>query len=339
MSNLGGGVNLGLNSDAATSYSLYSTIENLYNTVGKSIFVEAGCTQTMLTAQIACLEQVPASILVNLSIIANFIVQDGFYVDSPELNVDNKTGGTANIPVIFGNIKDEGASLCEYPTVPVASELAGIRAALGISASYAQDIINSGLFPYYDTGNITFDSFNVSQRIATNNEVRCFGQASIYAGISSGVFQPSYYYQMQRTSSGSSAGGFDPNNLGGPPAEPGYPNGNPNLPYFRLHDSDKPWVFGNLDVLRDADDLSSIQLTTGYFAEFVKTGQPNPPLEYLRVRGYTTSAEAIEQNGPWGPVSSEEGPMHLLDYPSTRSEFLDVPQCAFLNYSIDYLLR
>jgi hypothetical protein len=29
-------------------------------------------------------------------------------------------------------------------------------------------------------------------------------------------------------------------------------------------------------MLRDANDLYSEQVTTGYFSEFVKSGQPNP---------------------------------------------------------------
>lgn len=29
------------------------------------------------------------------------------------------------------------------------------------------------------------------------------------------------------------------------------------------------------------------QLISGYFAQFTKTGNPNPSLEYLKIRGYT----------------------------------------------------
>lgn len=31
-----------------------------------------------------------------------------------------------------------------------------------------------------------------------------------------------------------------------------------------------------------------------------------------------------------------EGSMKLMDYPAVASGFLDVPQCAFLNYSLSY---
>ena len=100
-----------------------------------------------------------------------------------------------------------------------------------------------------------------------------------------------------------------------------------------------PWVFGNLYPLRDANDLYSTQLTSGYFAEFTRSGQPNPPISYLATRGYKTTISAIEQTGPWNPVKDDQGPIERLDYPSTPSPFIDIPQCAFLNYSIDYFLQ
>ena len=334
MSNLGGGVDLGLSGDYATTYSSYLSIPQSYATAGQQIFLEAGCNQTSLKAQIACLKTVPALKLVGLSTVARYVVQDGHYVNTEELDVINRNGSTAHVDVIFGNVENDGASFSTYPKTPVTTELAGIEAALGISAAYAQSIIDSGLFPYYNTGNITLDSFNVSQRVATDNQFRCIDQATMYAGQKSGAFKSSYYYQMMRT-----INGYDPNNLGGPSASPGYPNGNPNLPYFRLHGADMPWVFGNLGTLRDPDDLYSIQLTSGYFAEFFKSGQPNPPESYLKVRGYTRTLQAVEETGPWQQVSGSQGPIKLLDYPSLTSPFVDLPQCAFLNYSISYYVN
>jgi hypothetical protein len=332
MSNLGGGVDIGLTGDYGSTYSSYLSIPASYALAGQGIFSEAGCTETALDAQIACLKAVPALTLVELPDVARYVVQDGHFVNTEELDLVN--GTAAHVPIIFGNTANDGASFSTYPKTPVTSELAGIQAALSISASFAQDIINSGLFPFFDTGNITLDSFNVSQRVATDNQFRCVDQATVYASAVKRAFPAAYYYQMDRTGAG-----FDPNNLGGPPVTPGFPNGNPNLPYFRLHGSDMPWVFGNLGTLRDANDLFSIQLTTSYFGSFVKTGQPNPPTKYLQVRGYTTALNAIQKTGTWDPVKNEQGPMRRLDYPSVASEFIDVPQCAFLNYSLSYYLE
>lgn len=334
MSNLGGGVTLGLSDDYATTYSTYLTVNESYATAGQNIFMAAGCTQPALEDQIACLKALPASTIIGLSSVARYVVQDGNYVNSPKLTVTKRNSGTAHIPVIFGIIDNDGASFSTYPKTPVTTELAGIEASLGISEAYAQSVIDSGLFPYYDTGNITLDSFNVSQRVATDIQFRCIDSATMYAAAETNTFESSYYYEMQRTT-----GGYDPNNLGGPPATPGYPNGNPNLPYFKLHGSDMPWMFGTLNTLRDASDLYSVQLISGYFAEFVKTGQPNPSKAYLSARGYGKTLEAVQKTGPWQEVRGKKGPIKLLDYPSVTSSFVDVPQCAFLNYSLSYYLE
>ncbi len=133
-----------------------------------------------------------------------------------------------------------------------------------------------------------------------------------------------------------SINGYDPNNLGGAPKTPDYPNGNPNLPYFKLHGSDMPWVVGTLSTLHDAKDRYSEQLVAGYFAEFGQSGQPNPSISYLSVRGYTKSIQAIEKTGPWQEVTSTQGSMKLMDCPAVTRSFLDVPQSAVLNYSLTY---
>ncbi|TKA82016.1 hypothetical protein B0A55_01726 [Friedmanniomyces simplex] len=331
-SNLGGGVDLGLSSDYATSYSSYPTIEQGYELAGQQIFQEAGCNQTSLDAQIACLAAYDPVELVDLPTIADKVVQDGTYVNTEQLIVSVKNGSTAHVPVIFGTAANDGASFSTYPKGNnVMDELEGIQIELGINASYAQAIIDSGLFPYYDTANKTLDSFNVSQRVATDNQFRCVDEATVYAGAVSGAFERAYYYQSQRTEYG-----YDPNGLGGPPVEPGYPYGDPNLPYFRVHGSDNGWSFENLPVLRDAADLYSLQLEGSYYSWFAKTGQPNAPLAYLQARGYQTVIEGQRASGPWDPVKGLQGPVKLLDWPSTTSGFVDVPQCAFLNYSLTY---
>ncbi|KAK0261481.1 hypothetical protein B0A54_03652 [Friedmanniomyces endolithicus] len=333
-SNLGGGVDLGLSGDYATSYSSYPTIEQGYELAGLQIFQEAGCNQTSLGAQIACLAAYDPVKLVDLPTIADKVVQDGVIVNTEQLIVSVKNGSTAHVPVIFGTAANDGASFSTYPKGNnVTDELEGIQIELGITATYAQAIIDSGLFPYYDTGNKTLDSFNVSQRVATDNQFRCVDEATIYAGAVSGAFERAYYYQSQRTEYG-----YDPNNLGGPPVEPGYPYGDPNLPYFRVHGSDNGWSFENLPVLRDAADLYSLQLEGSYYSWFAKTGQPNAPLAYLEARGYQTVIDGQRASGPWDPVRGLQGPVKLLDWPSTTSGFVDVPQCAFLNYSLTYYL-
>lgn len=286
-SNLGGGVDLGLTGDYGTTYSSYLTIAASYKLAGQQIFEGVGCNQTSLSAQIACLKKVPWQKIQDLPTVARYVVQDGTYVDTEQLDVTNTNGSTAHVPVIFGTTANDGASFSTFPPDNITTEAEGIEASLGITAEYAHLIIKSGLFPYYDTGNLTLDSFNVSQRVATDKTFRCIDEATVYAGSKTGAFKSAYYYTMERTWAG-----YDPNNLGASglssgPVEPGYPYGDPNLPYFRLHGSDLGFTYGNQNPLRDADDLKASQLISGYFAQFAKTGDPNPSLSYLKVRGYT----------------------------------------------------
>ncbi|KFY39717.1 hypothetical protein V495_05782 [Pseudogymnoascus sp. VKM F-4514 (FW-929)] len=333
MSNLGGGVTLGLESTYSTSYSSYLTVAESYALAGQNIFLAAGCNQAALSKQIACLKGVPASTISGLSSVARYVVQDGTYVNTQQLDVVNRHGSTAHVPAMFGVCHDDGSSIgSTYPASPVNSEIEGIQASLGISAPYAQSVIDSGLFPLYNTGNITLDSFNVSARVATDSGFRCVDQATMFAAAKSHAFAASYYYEMDRA-----IGGYDANLLGGPAVTPGYPNGNPNLPYFRYHSgATAPFIFGNVSPIRDSDDLKAAQLNSGYFAQFVKNGQPNPSERYLAVRQYEETLHAVRKTGKWGQIKDENGPIRLLDYPSVSSGFVDVPQCAFLNYSLSY---
>jgi carboxylesterase type B len=286
-SNLGGGVTLGLNGNYGTTYSSYYTINESYAVAGQQIFSEAGCNQTTLSSQIACLETVPAQTLVNLPTVARYVVQDGTIVNTEQLDVVNRNGSAAYVPVIFGTTLNDGASFSTYPEgVNITSEAQGLELGLGISSTYADAIISSGLFPFYSTGNLTLDAFNVTQRVATDTTFRCVDEATVYAAATSHAFPKAYYYTITRTYEG-----YDPNDLGASglsqgPVEPGYPYGDAELPYFRLHGSDLGFTYGNQYPLRDSKDLLAMQLITAYYGAFVRTGDPNPDPRYLQVRGY-----------------------------------------------------
>ncbi|KAB5582799.1 Alpha/Beta hydrolase protein [Coniochaeta sp. 2T2.1] len=331
MSNLGGGFSLGIQGDYATQYSAYPTIEGSYQ-LSRDLFGQAGCNQTNLDAAIACLKGVDGSTLVSLPTVARYIVQDGVYVTTPQLEVKGRSDKTAYVPVIFGIARDDGSSFCKVPQNP-SSEREGIQQSLQISAAYAQSVVDSGLFPYHDTGNVTLDSFNVSQRISTDIQFRCIDQASAYAGATTGAFPAAWYYEADRTGYG-----YDPNGLGGPPATPGYPLGNPNLPYFRTHGSDQNWAFEWPFLVRDAADLYSIQLSGALYSNFIREGQPNPSDAWLAARGYETVRQGIKAAGEWPAIKSKEGPIRHLDWPGLNSPFVDVEQCKWLNYSIEYYL-
>lgn len=74
MSNPGGGVDLGINGDYATTYSSFDTISQSFSSAGNQIFSAAGCNQTAITDQITCLKSFPALKLVGLSTVARYVV-------------------------------------------------------------------------------------------------------------------------------------------------------------------------------------------------------------------------------------------------------------------------
>lgn len=329
MSNLGGGISLGLQGDYATTYSSYLTIDQSFDRAGEQIFSSVGCNQTDINEQIACLKTVPASTIVNLGTVARYVVQDGTIVDTEQLIVTAKNGSQAYVPVIFGTTNNDGASFCGYPASNITSEVQGIASSLSISQAQAQRVIDSGLFPYFDTGNLTLDTFNVSQRVSTDLQFRCIDEATVYAASVSGAFPTSYYYNIYRTYEG-----YDPLKLG-PTLNGGV---NPEGNYFRLHGSDLGFTYGNQNPLRDQRDLQASQLISGYYAAFARTGSPNPSEDYLQARGYSDTLSAVRETGTWDPVTSDQGPAKQLDYPAETITFPEVQQCAFLNYSLTYYL-
>ena len=97
---------------------------------------------------------------------ARYVVQDGKIVNTPELEVSVANGSVAKVPVIFGTTRNDGASFSTF-ALNASSEANGLAQGLGISEYYAHEIINSGLFPFHNTGNLSLDAFNVTQRVAT----------------------------------------------------------------------------------------------------------------------------------------------------------------------------
>jgi hypothetical protein len=322
---------VGIQGDYATQYSAYPTIEGSYQ-LSSQLFGQAGCNQADLNAAVACLKNVDGSTLVSLPTVARYVVQDAIFINTPELEVNGRSANTAYVPVVFGIARDDGSSFCNVPSNP-ASEVQGIEQSLQISNTYAQSVIDSKLFPYYDTGNVTLDSFNVSQRISTDIQFRCIDQASAYAGAKTGAFPAAWYYEADRTGFG-----YDPNGLGGPPVTPGYPNGNPNLPYFRTHGSDQNWAFEWPFLVRDSADLYSIQMSGALYSNFIREGQPNPSDAWLSARGYEIVRQGVAAAGEWPAVTGAQGPIRHLDWPGYNGPFVDVEQCKWLNYSIEYYL-
>ncbi|KAJ3028333.1 hypothetical protein HDV00_010468 [Rhizophlyctis rosea] len=333
MSNLGGGHSLGIDSNYGTTYSDYLTIEQSYAIAGQNIFQHVGCNQTAVADQVKCLSSWKGD-LSNFPVRARYVVQDGEIVVTPRLEVTKRNKNTAHVPIVLGIVPNDGASFNSYNTT-CTSQVECLATDTAITQDWAHKVINSGLFPIYNTGNIAADTYNVSQRIVTDTMFRCVDEATAYAATKSNALKKVYYYESQRAYGETS---YNPLNLDVyGPVTPGYPLGNPNLPYYKVHSGDLPFLFGGASHLRDMHDLHAQQLMMNYFANFMRKADPNPETWYLKARGYKEVLAAVQKTGRWNPVKDAQGPIALLDYPSKiQSGFVDVPQCKFLNYSLSY---
>ncbi|KAJ3050950.1 hypothetical protein HK097_008074 [Rhizophlyctis rosea] len=330
MSNLGGGQAFGSSGDYSTAFTDYYTIEEAFEVSGRGVLTAAGCNQTTSAEQVKCLRSYQGAI----SSQARYVVQDGSIVVTPRLEVAKRTKNTAHVPVIFGIITNDGASFNRYNKT-CTSKVECIAADAFLSTEWAQEVLDSGLFPYYPTGDLFADTYNVTQRIITDTMFRCIDQAGIYAAAKSKAFSKAYYYEAMR---GYAPPSYNPNgaDITGP-ITPGYPYGNPNLPHYKLHGGDTNNVFGGLSPLRDENDLKTIQLGMAYYGAFIRSsGNPNPEVWYLKARQYDDVLKAVRETGKWETVKGEQGPIALLDYPTRFGAFVDVPQCKWLNYSLEY---
>ncbi|KAL2281302.1 hypothetical protein FJTKL_11723 [Diaporthe vaccinii] len=154
----------------------YYTANESFSVAGQNIFNEAGCNQTSLAAQVSCVTAY-AGDLSSLADVARYPVQDGEVINTEQLILTSKNDNTAYVPIIFGVAEDDGASVGSYSKT-CTTEAECLEQNLYISPYYSQDVIDSGLFPLYDTGSLTADSVNVSVRINTDLVWRCAGEAT-----------------------------------------------------------------------------------------------------------------------------------------------------------------
>jgi hypothetical protein len=295
-SNLGGGKALGLSGTYSTSYSSYYTIStSYYSSGGSALFTQAGCPANETLQQgVDCLRAYSGD-LSQLPYQPRYVVQDGTIVNTPILEVATKNNQVAHVPVIFGVADNDGASIGTSYSKTCTNATACISSDLGISYYYANQVINSGLFPSQNSGNITADSFNVSQRVATDLGFRCIDQATVYAGYASGAFPAAYAYNSDR---GFAEDAYNPNNVNDAGVvDAGHPNGDPNTPYYKPHSSDIPDFFGTLSTLRDITDIWALQTSLDHWGNFIREGNPNPAIPMLQIRGdaYQKTVQNIKQ--------------------------------------------
>lgn len=182
----------------ATTYSDYYTPAEEYAVAGQAILNATGCLGS--ADAVGCLRAVPPKTLQGLSTVARYVIVDGIYITANGLNVTDlrAPGASARVPVLWGTTADDGAAFIGFPAASATSRDDAVWSVLYEHPDIAQAVIsNTSLFPLPNTGNATLDAFNVSARIATDVELKCLDQATVYSGVRSGAFPKAWYYQVR----------------------------------------------------------------------------------------------------------------------------------------------
>ncbi|KAJ3578881.1 hypothetical protein NPX13_g1684 [Xylaria arbuscula] len=316
LSNLGG-INYG------STYSKYLTIEEDVKRVGDAILSSANCTDA--TSQVDCLRALSASEISSLGTTASFLVVDGTYIVSDELELSE---GSFPFHLMIGTTRDDGAAFIGYPTT---TNQSAYLASLGF------DTPSMKFFPLPNIENQTLALFNMTARLSTDGIFRCIDQATAYATLSNDKLASLYYYEFNRTYQ---LTGYPKLDVCEPPKSAAYPLGDPNGEYFKCHSGELYYLFGNLAreglPLRDQHDLPFQQFVVDSFSSFARTYDPNPDPSYLRARGYTNTLQEIEKVGRWKPATKQRITKRVLQWPSTELAFTELEQCAEIGLSLDY---
>ncbi|KAK2029886.1 carboxylesterase [Colletotrichum zoysiae] len=323
MSNLGG-IAYG------ESYSKYYSIEDQLKLVGDAILRTTKCTNA--TSQVKCLRKVPVG---SLGAGARYLVNDGVYLTTDELNLK---GGPLNVHVLMGIASEDGLPFLSFPRNRTVVNDTQWLTSQGLPAPPPR------LFPPIETRNKTRAAFGVGAQLATDAMFRCIDQATVFAGLDSGVLGSKvYYYELERTYQTPEWPKID---LCQAPKSKAHPAGDPESPVdnLRCHSGELLPVFGNIvrqgNQLRDEYDLPWEQYLLDAFTSFARTYDPNPEKEFLKARGFESTLRALEQS-PWEPAVRDEMTMKRIDWPmegDMMRDFKDLEQCKFLGLPLDYYI-
>lgn len=320
----------------ASTYSQYYTIDQEVTVAATPILNATGCLNS--TDQLSCLRAVDAHKLANLTTVARFLVQDGTYLVRDNLAV-NGQGPAANVPVMTGFMRDDGASFISFPKAGTTN----ITAELG--ADFASYLTQStlDLYPIPDGANASLQLYNASSAIATDTEFRCLDEATAYSAVKNGVWPKAYVFTFNRT-----YGGYDPNPpvCEAPPTAE-YPFGDPNAEYFKCHSGELQYVFGGLGYTgqpdRDGLDIPVSQMTVDRWAAFARNYDPNPDQAFLDARGFTNTSMEIKMSGSnWDPIDVSDSTnlqLRVFQWPSFQAPFdifSSTQKCEAFGFGVDY---
>lgn len=287
-------------------------------------------------------------------------VKDGTYLKNRELVVNQTEASlVTNVPVMIGINRDEagvdidadkypseGITLAEYFDKVYTKQRgmpsdttkllgldkpANVSTYVGLPLPANMTTINALLTPA--------QIIKAAVRIATAAAFNCYAMAQAYSGAKHKSFGASYVYTFNRT--------YGTNGYTRPwcsaPKTPARPNGDPDGDYMKCHASEMPLVFGTALRSgypdRDGRDVPFMQLLVDYWAAYARTGDPNPDVEYLKVRGHVHTLSQVERTGRWEPVDPERPTQRWLQWDGGQREFIEGPVCDMLGAPLDVFER
>lgn len=320
-------------------YTRYLTRDQEVAAQTMPILTLSGCSSGDVDAEVTCLRNYDAGSFFSLATIpANNPVVDGHYVLSPSIPF-NGTGHVNKVPLLIGNMRDEGASdLAQFLQT---DNLTLSLASNGLTTSPAA---HPDIFPVAQTDNSTTAIWNVTVQVLTESTFSCLDQATAYAAVNTSTFPEVYYYQFNRSYQVTTYPSAFPNKqLCNAPITSTHPHGDPDGEYYKCHSGELTTVFGTWRRLglpeRDGNDTPFTQAVVDRWSSFGRTYNPNPDPAYLAIRGYANTTSEIATSGPWNHLTAESQTLRQLQWPSRQDSFSLKERCVALGLPLDYFLQ
>jgi carboxylesterase type B len=252
--------------------------------------VQQLCKNSTGEARLECLQAIPAETLLNASSNASAwqtVIDHVYMTDQPVSLVSQGIDAINPINFLIGYMPEEAQSLLQTEVAPNISDF---NIALDIliqngqiNQSQANAIEASGLWKIPEDYNTVY---NATVNIGTDTDIVCYAMEFVNAGAPSDAYKSLWVYAHQRAYALSYYSFYDLCS---------FPVGKPDTPYYRCHSGDLYEVFGTYYIfdqpIRVPEDIYYTNAVQDMWASFARTGNPNPPKEYLSARGYESSVE------------------------------------------------
>ena len=312
-------------------YSLYKNVSEAFTSNSKPVLQRSGCLNAK--DQVQCMRNLDQEEVAR-SKQAAYIVADGDYIPNTHL-VLNGSAETANVPLMLGNMQDDGTTYVPVAKYDNISEQVGTYG----WAQGVRDHLDDWPIDAQASGDdLKLAVLKQSVRAGTDGMFRCVDQATAAAAVEHKSLPKVWYYEFTRAYAGTPQ-----RPLCDPPEARDDPDADAADFYFKCHSGELRYVFGNVGIDgtedRDGKDHLLQQLALDSWSSFVRDHDPNPSKEYLIAREYEYTRDSYNDSGPWEEVSEGEDGRSMrlfnVDEDFKQVPFEDVKQCEGIGLPID----